>query len=97
MISIDPRLPHVGSSDFISKLMIRLTELFKAQSVEINKVTKYAASVPTTGDHAQSEFVWNSAPSESGSAGSKYVIIGWSCVTSGTPGTWKECRCLTGA
>jgi hypothetical protein len=53
-------------------------------------------SVPTTGDWARGDFVRNSTPSEAGSALSKYVIIGWVCVTAGTPGTWKECRFLTG-
>ena len=96
MISTDPRLPAQGN-DFLQRLVIRINELFRSQAVEINKVTQYATTAPTTGSHAKSEFVWNSAPSESGSAGSKYVILGWSCVTSGTPGTWKECRCLTGA
>jgi hypothetical protein len=26
----------------------------------------------------------------------KYALLGWVCVASGTPGTWKECRALTG-
>jgi hypothetical protein len=38
--------------------------------------------VPTSGAHARGEIVWNMNPS----AGGK---IGWVCVTSGTPGTWK--------
>jgi len=39
-------------------------------------------SVPTSGAHARGEIAWNMHPS----AGGK---IGWVCVTSGTPGTWK--------
>ena len=53
-------------------------------------------AAPTTGDHAQGDFVRNSEPSELGSASSKYVIFGWICVSSGTPGTWVEMRFLTG-
>jgi hypothetical protein len=53
-------------------------------------------AAPTTGDYAVGDFVRNSTPSELGSAGSKYVITGWVCVTAGTPGTWLACRCLTG-
>lgn len=56
----------------------------------------FDTTVPTSGTWAQGNFVRNSAPSEAGSGGSKYVIIGWSCVASGTPGTWVACRCLTG-
>lgn len=53
-------------------------------------------AAPTTGTWAVGDFIKNSAPAEAGSAGSKYVIIGWICAVSGTPGTWLQCRCLTG-
>ena len=53
-------------------------------------------AAPTTGTWAQGDFVKNSAPSEAGGAGSKYVVIGWICTVAGTPGTWLDCRCLTG-
>lgn len=54
-------------------------------------------SVPTTGTYAPGDFVRNSAPAELGTSGSKYVIFGWLCVTGGTPGTFVQCRFLTGA
>lgn len=53
-------------------------------------------SVPTSGTWAQGDFVKNKTPSELGAASSKYVIHGWQCVVSGTPGTWVQCRFLTG-
>lgn len=53
-------------------------------------------SVPTSGTNAAGDFVRNSAPSELGAAGNKYVVIGWLCLVGGTPGTLVECRCLTG-
>lgn len=53
------------------------------------------ASIPTTGQHKVGDFTPNSSPSELGTAGSKYVIIGWIC-TAESPLTFKECRCLTG-
>lgn len=55
-----------------------------------------AAAAPTTGQHAQGDFVHNSAPTELGTAGSKYLVHGWQCVVGGTPGTWVSCRFLTG-
>ena len=55
-----------------------------------------ATSAPTTGTHAQGDFVRNSAPTEAGVALAKYVITGWLCVAAGTPGTWVEVRALTG-
>ena len=53
-------------------------------------------AAPTTGTWSQGDKVRNSAPSELGSAGSKYVIDGWICTVSGTPGTWLQQRTLTG-
>jgi hypothetical protein len=40
--------------------------------------------------------VWNSNPTELGSAGSMYIIRGWKCIGAGAPGTWREMRVLTG-
>lgn len=54
-------------------------------------------AAPTTGNWARGDFVRNSEPSEAGGAGSKYVIVGWLCTVGGTPGTWVQCRFLTGA
>lgn len=53
-------------------------------------------SIPTAGTFKQGDFVGNSAPSEAGTAGGKYIVTGWICVASGTPGTFKESRVLTG-
>lgn len=53
-------------------------------------------AAPTTGSWMQGDFLMNSAPTELGSASSKYVIEGWTCVVSGTPGTWVQRRFLTG-
>lgn len=53
-------------------------------------------SAPTTGTWSKSDQIKNSAPAEAGSAGSKYVITGFLCVSGGTPGTWVQLRSLTG-
>lgn len=42
------------------------------------------------------EYIENYLPAELGGAGSKYIIKGWICTVAGTPGTWLECRVLTG-
>lgn len=55
-----------------------------------------ATAAPTTGNWAQGDIVRNSAPSEAGGAGNKYVIYGWICTVAGTPGTWLQLRTLTG-
>lgn len=51
-------------------------------------------SAPTTGTYAQGDFIRNSTPSETGSPA--YVVYGWLCVSGGAPGTWVDCRFLTG-
>ena len=53
-------------------------------------------AAPTSGTWAQGDYVANSTPTELGIALSKYTIAGWRCVASGTPGTWVQCRQLTG-
>ena len=53
-------------------------------------------AVPTTGSWAVGDIVLNSAPAEAGSAPNKYVITHWICTVAGTPGTWLQCRSLTG-
>ncbi len=82
----------------------RMAELFRDLQTVVNRLAEegidafYNAktSVPTTGTGKQGDFVRNSTPTELGSASSKYVILGWVCVASGTPGTWREARVLTG-
>lgn len=59
--------------------------------------TNYTVTAaPTSGTHAQGDFARNSAPTELGVAGSKYVVLGFLCISGGTPGTWLACRALTG-
>jgi len=90
--------PRVGVNDPVLQRELR------EHAIQVNALSEglayasYAAvsAAPTTGSHAQGDFVKNSAPSELGTAGSKYVINGWICTVAGTPGTWVQCRFLTG-
>lgn len=82
----------------------KLTDLFRATNVQVNQLTEGVASAvhnaataaPTTGTYAQGDFIRNSAPAEAGTAGSKFVTLGWVCTVGGTPGTLLPCRVLTG-
>jgi hypothetical protein len=60
----------------------------------------YAAAMPSSGEYARGDLVLNSAISELGSASSKYIILGWSRLVTGTAHVlntdWLEARCLTG-
>lgn len=46
------------------------------------KVNTFGTAAPTSGDWVTGDIVWNLAPAAGGN-------IGWVCVASGTPGTWK--------
>lgn len=55
-----------------------------------------ASTIPTTGDFAKGDIIWKSDLTEAGIAGSMYIVLGWCCVSAGTPGTLREMRVLTG-
>ena len=90
-----PRL--IADATLIREMREHATQV--NQLSEGRMAAKYTASTaaPTTGQWAQGDFVANSAPTELGAAFSKYVVAGFMCVSGGTPGTWVQCRYLTGA
>lgn len=101
----DPNLPIADQQNqYLRDLSFRLTNLFRAIAAQVNGISEGTqvafytslASVPTAGTWGAGDFVLNSAPVESGTAGSKYIIHGWRCLVGGTPGTWVQCRFLTG-
>lgn len=94
-LNITPRLPSADHS---------LVREFKDHAQQVNAMSEgrivaaYNAltAAPTAGQFNQGDFVRNSAPTELGSPGSKYVVHGWQCVVGGTPGTFVPMRYLTG-
>ena len=100
----DPNLPVLGSANYDDNLRWKLDKLLRDFSQQVNQltegrinaITNADTAAPTTQQHAQGDKVWNSTPAEAGSSNDKYVIIGWICTVSGTPGTWLEIRTLTG-
>lgn len=98
-LSVEPRLP-----DDMPTLLRQLRKLFNDIAIQLNGATEgrieqyhnARTAPPTTEIWRQGDFIKNSTPTELGSASSKYVVIGWVCVASGEPGTWLQCRCLTG-
>lgn len=79
-------------------------DLFRDLEIKVNGLGEGRLSAthnaqtaaPTTGRHNLGDFVRNSAPAVAGSGGSQYVVIGWICTAAGEPGTWVQCRTLTG-
>lgn len=90
--------PRVQKNDPINERVLREHALQINQLAEgrISAVYNALTAPPTGGMWAQGDFVRNKAPAELGSPGSKYVVHGWQCVSDGTPGTWVQCRFLTG-
>lgn len=98
IISPDPRLP-IPEGIAQGRLVTRLYDVLRGIANAVNGSYMWdsqGTTAPTTGTWTQGQMVKNTAPSESGSAGSKKVIIGWVCISSGSPGTWVPMMCLTG-
>lgn len=98
-------LPTADNSvSAIQQMFNQLTRMWAQMAIQVNATSEgqlqgaynALAAAPTTGNYKQGDMVRNSAPVELGTAGSKYVVTGWICVASGTPGTWRDMRCLTG-
>ena len=103
-IDESPRWPRLESLPWVGVFLRSLSDnwLRMAQQVNgmasgrVDVVSNADSAAPTTGSAQAGDFVRNSAPAEAGTAGSKYVVIGFLCVAAGSPGTWVECRALTG-
>lgn len=100
-ISEDPRLPM---TDDVRQLKRRLNQVFLDIARQLNLTSEGAVlgayngqtASPTVGTFNLGDFVRNTAPSELGTAGSKYLVTGWTCTVAGTPGTFVQNRVLTG-
>lgn len=99
VLTIDSQLPSFKSSLVLA--MNGTTPIVDATRVVSDIMTsiikssrQHATSKPTTGNFNVGDKKQNTSPSELGTAGSKYIIDGWTCIAS--PSTWVERRCLTG-
>lgn len=93
--------PHIPLDTALGRQLHHLHALLASQINQLSEgrlAARYnaATAAPTTETWQQGDFITNSAPTEQGAATAKYVILGWVCIASGTPGTWVECRTLTG-
>lgn len=105
-MNIDPRLPILpaNADSYQRTLSMRLNDVLRdtltkvglLQAGSLSGRSNQRTTAPTAGTWAQGDEVRHSAPVEAGTVGSKYVVLGWVCVSGGTPGTWREMRVLTG-
>lgn len=102
--SSEVQLPINPDSQYEKDLNFKLKDIFRNLIIKLNglsdgrisAVDNTATSIPTTGMYSVGDQVRNKAPAELGSAGSKYVVLGWVCVTAGSPGLFLPIRTLTG-
>lgn len=92
--NVQPRVK--GSPELIRELKEHALLLNLMTDGRMAGTNNAYTAAPTTGTHAQGDFVRNLTPIETGAALSRFVVIGWIAVAGGTPGTWRECRVLTG-
>lgn len=71
-------------------------EMKKTINDSISNSNDFHIAPPTKGDWVRGDVVKNYRPVEQGKAGSLFIIDGWTCLTTGTPGTWIQNKILTG-
>jgi hypothetical protein len=86
--------PRVSLNDPLLQRELRdhAAQVNQISEGRIAAVYNAVPSVPTTGQWAQGDFVRNSAPTELGTASSKYVVFGWIHTGAG----FVQMRYLTG-
>lgn len=62
----------------------------------LTRKVSYGTSPPSSGTYAVDDIVYNINPTVQGTSGSQYVVLGWICISAGTPGTWVPMQVLTG-
>jgi len=96
---LDFRVPDKYNKQAITDLIRQICNQVNALS-EGRLSARYQAStaIPSGSavSYARSDIVWDSNATQQGTAGAKYVRIGWICTTDGSPGTFQEMRVLTG-
>lgn len=100
----NPQLPIGPDGAYARDLNFALSQIFRVIAQKVNLIADgrisgsdfVADSVPTTGTFRPGDFIRNSAPVEAGTAGGKFVNLGWVCTVGGSPGTLLPCRVLTG-
>ena|ERR1700760_797727 len=100
-----PQLPAASAKDaFGQTLVFKLKQILTQLVDQLNNLTEgqlaavqnAQAAAPTTGTYQRGDFVRNNVPSVQGTAGAQYVVLGWLCVSAGSPGVFVACRAPTG-
>lgn len=94
-----------ASAKYLNRLVQSLTDELDRTRRQLNQLSEgrrvaHYNSVSATPvaqvECAVGDIIMNNSAVEAGTAGSQYVVIGYRCVSAGTPGDFVELRCLTG-
>ncbi|MGN7200874.1 hypothetical protein [Arthrobacter sp. SAFR-044] len=87
-----------GNTDGATTKVSTIARLNNSRNHDLTngKYTIYQDAAPTSFTWAVGDRAIVRNPVEAGTAGSKYMVVGYRCVTAGTPGTWLPERVLTG-
>lgn len=94
-----------ASAKYLFRLVQSLTEELDRNRRQLNQLSEgrsvahYNSVSATPAAQVQcavGDVILDNSAVEAGSAGAKYVVIGYRCVSAGTPGDFVELRCLTG-
>jgi hypothetical protein len=101
-----PRMQLItpGMDRDVARALTQLQENFDRLLIDVSNLRDgrmyghiSSTVAPTWGTNAAGDLVRNSAPTEvTATAGDNYVVWGWVCTVSGSPGTWEELRIPTG-
>lgn len=75
-------VPNGSLADFTQPYVVRVFNNNVRTDVRGDKIHIFSTAAPVSGTWAVGDIVWNTTPTAGGN-------IGWTCVTAGTPGTWK--------
>ena len=101
-------MPRLYLEQFVQQEYDRslMTEMVRQVEDAINRISEgriyqsyNASATAPTGDtvsYQLGDYVKNLTPTELGSGGSMYIVLGFVCIAAGNPGTWREVRVLTG-
>lgn len=89
-----PYLSSISVVYFASGAVWQVTQI--GMSTAVVGTTTTAEGAPTTGSYVAGNEVRVTDPTEAGSGGSKYIVVGYCCTVGGIPGTWVQERYLTG-
>lgn len=102
-----PELPTTGVMGPFAAIVSAMNKYLKMVQVQVNGLGDGSISAQTSAStgpppansttvYAKGDFIRNSSPAVTGTAGAQYIILGWLCTVAGKPGTWVPCRVLTG-